>query len=106
MRMKNIMLTALAALGPVLLGSVGTAQAAAITLKGSDTMVILGQRWAEEFMGKNKEVQVQVTGGGSGTGISALINGTTDVCQSSRSMKPAEKAKLRDASHTTGVEIP
>ena len=106
MRLKNILLTAVAAIGPALLAPVATAHAAAISLKGSDTMVILGQRWAEEFMGKNKEVQVQVTGGGSGTGISALINGTTDICQSSRSMKPAEKAKLRDASHTTGVEIP
>jgi phosphate transport system substrate-binding protein len=47
-----------------------------------------------------------VTGGGSGTGISALINGTTDICMSSRSMKPAEKGKLRDRYNTTGVEIP
>ena len=106
MRLKNILLAAFVALGPAVLAPVGSAQAAAITLKGSDTMVILAQRWAEEFMGKNKDVQVQVTGGGSGTGISALINGTTDVCMASRAMKQAEKLKLRDASHTTGVEIP
>src|SRR6185503_13751916 len=49
---------------------------------------------------------IQVTGGGSGTGISALINGTTDVCESSRTMKPPEKEKLRDRYNTTGVEVP
>jgi len=48
---------------------------------------------------------LQVTGGGSGTGISALINGTTDICASSRAMKPAEKEKLRDRYNNTGVEI-
>src|SRR3954465_15438052 len=77
-----------------------------ITVKGSDTMVILGQRWAEEYMRKNPGTTIQVTGGGSGTGISALINGTTDVCQASRPMKDAEKEKLRDRYATTGVEIP
>ncbi len=82
------------------------ASAAPVTVKGSDTMVILGQRWAEEYMQKNPNNPIQVTGGGSGTGISALINGTTDICQSSRAMKPAEKAKLRDRYNTTGVEIP
>jgi len=82
------------------------ASAGAITVKGSDTMVILGQRWAEEYMKANPSVSLQVTGGGSGTGISALINGTTDVCQASRAMKSAEKEKLRDRFATTGVEIP
>ena len=41
--------------------------AESITVKGSDTMVILGQRLAEEYMNKNKDVTIQVTGGGSGT---------------------------------------
>ncbi len=59
------------------------AAAGAITIKGSDTMVILGQRWAEDYMKKNPSTVIQVTGGGSGTGISALINGTTDICASS-----------------------
>jgi phosphate transport system substrate-binding protein len=81
-------------------------QAAPVSVKGSDTMVILGQRWAEEFMHKSPDSQIQVTGGGSGTGISALINGTTDVCMSSRAMKAPEKSKLRDRYATTGVEIP
>lgn len=82
------------------------AHAQAITIKGSDTMVILGQRWAEAYMSKYPNSSVQVTGGGSGTGISALINGTTDVCQSSREMKRPEKEKLRERYATTGVEIP
>jgi len=49
---------------------------------------------------------VQVTGGGSGTGIAALINGTTDVCQASRPMKDSEKTKLKERYFTLGVEIP
>src|SRR5687767_10461491 len=85
--------------------SAGAASADPISIKGSDTMVILGQRWAEEYMGKKGDAQIQVTGGGSGTGISALINGTTDICQSSRAMKPAEKNKLRDRYSTTGHGI-
>ncbi|BDG60706.1 phosphate ABC transporter substrate-binding protein [Caldinitratiruptor microaerophilus] len=64
-----------------------------ITIKGSDTMVILGQRWAEEYMRRHPEVHIQVTGGGSGTGIAALINGTTRVAQASRKMTPAERGQ-------------
>jgi phosphate transport system substrate-binding protein len=82
------------------------ASAASITIKGSDTMVILGQRWAEQYMAKVPGSAIQVTGGGSGTGISALINGTTDICQASRSMSAAEKTNLRDRYNTPGVEIP
>ena len=65
-----------------------------ITIKGSDTMVQLGQRWSEKFMADHKDVGLQVTGGGSGTGISALINGTTDICMASRPMKDAEKQQM------------
>jgi phosphate transport system substrate-binding protein len=82
------------------------AAAGDIAVKGSDTMVVLGQRWAEEYMRAHPAATIQVTGGGSGTGISALINGTTDVCQASRPMSAAEKEKLRDRYATVGVEIP
>jgi len=61
-----------------------------ITVKGSDTMVILGQRWAEEYMKKHADIAIQVTGGGSGTGIAALINGTTTLANSSRPIKSEE----------------
>ncbi|RKX23009.1 MAG: phosphate ABC transporter substrate-binding protein [Candidatus Zixiibacteriota bacterium] len=61
-----------------------------ITIKGSDTLVRLGQRWAEEYMKQNQGTVIQVSGGGSGTGIAALLNGTTDICEASRDMKEKE----------------
>lgn len=79
--------------------------ATVITVKGSDTMVQLCQRWAEKYMKQNSSVRIQVTGGGSGTGISALINGTTDICAASRPMKDGEKVKLRERYGSTGIEI-
>lgn len=72
-------------------GSDTSARGNTVTIKGSDTMVILGQRFAEEYMKQNQGVVIQVNGGGSGTGIAALINGTVDLAQSSRPMKPGEK---------------
>jgi len=78
----------------------------AITIKGSDTMVILGQRWAEIYMNQNPGAVIQVTGGGSGVGIAALINGSTDICEASRPIKPLEVDKLKERFNTTGVEIP
>ena len=83
------------------------AQQRNITVKGSDTMVILGQRWAEVYMQKNPTgVTIQVTGGGSGTGIAALINGTTDVAESSRPMKDKEKAELKGKRGRDVLELP
>ncbi len=67
-------------------------QAGSITVKGSDTLVILAQKWAEVYMGKNPSTKIQVTGGGSGVGIAALQNKTTDLCNSSRKMRAAEIA--------------
>src|SRR4030043_2458855 len=61
-----------------------------ITVKGSDTMVNLSQKWAEEYMKKYPNVSIQVTGGGSGTGIAALLNGTTDLANASREMEQKE----------------
>jgi phosphate transport system substrate-binding protein len=88
-------------------GSAAPAPAAektSITLKGSDTMVILGQRWAEQYMKLNPGITVQVTGGGSGTGIAALINGTTDICESSRPMKDKEKEEVQTKRSAPAVE--
>lgn len=67
----------------------------AITVAGSDTMVNLAQAWAEEFMTENPGVQIAVKGGGSGTGIAALINGTVDMANASRDMKPEEIEQLK-----------
>lgn len=83
----------------------GATSGQTITVKGSDTMVVMAQRWAEAYMAKNPGTSIQVTGGGSGTGISALINGTTDICNSSRPMKSGERAKLQERYATLGVEI-
>lgn len=67
-----------------------------LTIKGSDTMVILGQRWAEVYMDQNQGSTIQVTGGGSGTGFAALINGTTDVAMASRPIKDKERENVRE----------
>jgi phosphate transport system substrate-binding protein len=85
---------------------IAAAKQTTITVKGSDTMVILAQRWAEKYMSANPGVVVQVTGGGSGTGISALINGTTDICNASRPMKKSEREKLKQRYNSLGIEIP
>ena len=61
-----------------------------IQIKGSDTMVNLGQAWAEKYMEKNTAEFVAVTGGGSGTGLSSLISGTCDIAMSSRNIKEKE----------------
>lgn len=73
-----------------------------LTIKGSDTMVILGQRLAEEYMKSHTGAVVQVNGGGSGTGIAALINGTVDMAMASRPMKEDEKKK---AAQSRGSEV-
>jgi len=77
-----------------------------VTIKGSDTMVILGQKWAEVYMQKNPGAKVQVTGGGSGTGIAALINGTTDIAESSRAMKSAEVTSAESKQGSKVKETP
>lgn len=66
--------------------------AGSIQIKGSDTMVNIGQAWAEAFGEKNAGTSVAVTGGGSGTGFSALINGTCDIAMASRTIKEKETA--------------
>ncbi|MGH9458023.1 MAG: phosphate ABC transporter substrate-binding protein [Thermoanaerobaculia bacterium] len=77
-----------------------------LTIKGSDTMVILGQRLAEEYMQQNPGTIVQVNGGGSGTGIAALINGTVDLAQASRAMKPEERESVAKNRNAAVVETP
>lgn len=76
-----------------------------VTVKGSDTMVILSQKWAEVYMKKNPGASIQVTGGGSGVGLAALINGSTDIANSSRPIKPTEVEKLKARYNSMGVEI-
>ena len=70
-------------------------------IKGSDTCLPLSQTEAENFINKNKSAKITVTGGGSGVGISALMEGTTDIAMSSRKMKFDEKVKLQEAKKST-----
>lgn len=87
--MKLMMAVAIAALG------ISTASAQKI--KGSDTVLPLAQKEAQEYLKKNPGKSVTITGGGSGVGISALMDGTTDVAMASRKMKFDEKLKLQQA---------
>jgi phosphate transport system substrate-binding protein len=74
-------------------GQDGTPRAAqTIENKGSDTLVNLALAWAEAYTQLHPEVRISVTGGGSGTGIAAMINGTVDIANASRKMKPEEVA--------------
>lgn len=84
----------------------GAASAGAVTIKGSDTMVILGQRWAEVYMRTHPGAMVQVTGGGSGAGIAALINGSADITQSSRPLSERERAGIAQQRGVAAIEIP
>ena len=69
-------------------------------IKGSDTCLPLSQKEAEAFMKSNTGASVIVTGGGSGVGISALIEGTTDIAQSSRKIKFDERQKMQEGGKT------
>jgi phosphate transport system substrate-binding protein len=101
---KTILSLSLAALAAL------SASAGSITVKGSDTMVILAQKWAEVYMGKHPETKIQVTGGGSGTGFAALLTGATDLCNASRKIKAkevgtfAEKFKTRPTEYKVAVD--
>ncbi len=72
--------------------------------KGSDTLVNLALAWAEAYMEEYPNVRISVTGGGSGTGIAAMINGTVDIANASRAMKPEEIAAA-EANGITPIEF-
>jgi phosphate transport system substrate-binding protein len=106
-----LMMTAACGGGETPAGDTGASAAPAadsrpLTVKGSDTMVILGQRFAEEYMKAHPGTVVQVNGGGSGTGIAALINGSVDLAQASRAMKDEEKAQVSQNRGANVVETP
>ena len=75
-----------------------------VTIKGSDTMVHLVSAWAEAFMTAHPDVEISVTGGGSGTGFAALLNKTTDICAASRQIKDQE-LKLASEKNINPKEI-
>lgn len=95
---QGIQALALALLAPC------AAQAGTITVKGSDTMVILAQKWAEVYMAQNPAAKIQVTGGGTGTGFAALQNQTADLCNASRKIKAKEVENCQKAFNKRPVE--
>ena len=93
---KNIIkISAIASI--VAIGMAFTMQSVAIKIKGSDTILLISQKEAESYMKKNAGASISVIGGGSGVGIAALLDGTTDIAMSSRKIKMSEKQKLSDA---------
>jgi phosphate transport system substrate-binding protein len=81
-------------------GTSGVAASAYINNIGSDTIVNLALAWAERYQQEQPEVRISVSGGGSGTGIAALINGTVDIANASRQIKPEEI----QAAEANGIE--
>jgi phosphate transport system substrate-binding protein len=67
-----------------------------LIIKGSDTVLPLGQKEAEVYMKKDSSTSISVTGGGSGVGLAALMDGTTDIAMASRDLKTEEKLKLTE----------
>ncbi len=86
---KKMAIAVTLTLSAALLPTLGTA-ATVIQNKGSDTLVNVAQAWAEAYQKVNPDVAVAVSGGGSGTGIAAMINGTVDIANASRKMKTKE----------------
>ncbi|MCC6904928.1 MAG: phosphate ABC transporter substrate-binding protein [Anaerolineae bacterium] len=100
-----ILVLALTGCQPVSSGSESGADSdRAIQNKGSDTLVNLALAWAESYREVRPEVSIAVTGGGTGTGIAALINGTVDIANASREMSEEEIAEAR-ANGITPVEF-
>lgn len=76
-----------------------------IQMKGSDTMVNIAQAWAEEYAKVNPAVEVEVSGGGSGVGITALESGTIDIANASRNIKPEEIEIIKKKTGKEPVEF-
>ena len=75
-----------------------------IQVEGSDTMVNLAQAWSEKYQANNSDVTIEVSGGGSGVGISSLIQGLADMANASRKMKDKEKARAESELGVAPVE--
>jgi len=94
--MKTILKLLVFSLTLISCGGSKSSQSTSMTIKGSDTVLPLAQKTAESFMGQHKETAITVVGGGSGTGITALMDGNTDIAMSSRDLKAEEKIKLKE----------
>lgn len=96
MNLRKLFLVGLLCLGLIVSANTISAQRKMMQIKGSDTLVNLAQILAEEYMAKNPRNPIAVLGGGSGTGIAALINGTCDIANHSRPMKEKEIKMAED----------
>src|SRR3954463_9490502 len=85
-------------------GGAPAAKKVEIRMKGSDTMIQLATAWAEAYRKVKPNVYVNANGGGSGTGIAALQNNSTDICNASRDIKPEEIEKVKAVSGKEGKE--
>ena len=81
----------------ILLLTLAASSMQAQRIKGSDTVLPVAQQTAERFMALNPDARITVTGGGTGVGISALLDGTTDIAMASRPIKFSEKMKVKSA---------
>lgn len=95
--MKLKQLVTISVISTFALASTNVSARTLIQNKGSDTLVNVAQAWAETYPSINPDIAVAVSGGGSGTGIAAMINGTVDIANASRSMKPKEIKKAKES---------
>ena len=107
--MKAKIVFAAAVIAGLSFGSTAAEARTLIQNKGSDTLVNVAQAWAEAYRNVDSGVAVAVTGGGSGTGIASVINGTVDIANASRAMKKKEvdlaKSKGQDpVRHVVGYD--
>ena len=107
MNIKAIIVSAL--LSTALTAAVSVQARTVLQNKGSDTLVNVAQAWAEEYQNVSADVAIAVSGGGSGTGIAAMINGTVDIANASRKMKDKELKLAQDrgqnpVEHTVGYD--
>lgn len=97
LKIKTMKMKILVAIAAILTLSFTMPLSTTIKIKGSDTLLPLAQQWAESFMKLYPGTSISVTGGGSGVGIAALLDGSTDIATASRKMKIDEKLKLQEA---------
>ena len=97
MKIKAIIISSL--LSAALTAAMSAHARTVIQNKGSDTLVNVAQAWAEEYQNVAPDVAIAVSGGGSGTGIAAMINGTVDIANASRKMKDKEIKMAQDHGH-------
>ena len=101
MKIKVIIASSL--LSAVLVTAMSAHARTVIQNKGSDTLVNVAQAWAEEYQNVAPEVAIAVSGGGSGTGIAAMINGTVDIANASRKMKAQDRGQ-NPVEHVVGYD--